>query len=152
MACFERFIKFLNRNAYIQIALTGSNFCIAAKEAMRIIWANPQRMTLVNGIGGAFIWIGKLFITAATVIICYEIYINVEPYKTTVTSPFLPCIVILFISYGIAVNFMSVYGMAIDSILMCFLYDEELAKGRAIKIPKHCPELLQEFFDSNEKK
>lgn len=47
---------------------------------------------------------------------------------------------------------MSVYGMAIDSILMCFLYDEELAKGRAIKIPKHCPELLQEFFDSNEKK
>ncbi len=50
-------------------------------------------MMLVNGIGGAFILLGKLFITIATVIICYEIYINVEPFKTDVSSPFLPCIV-----------------------------------------------------------
>lgn len=125
MACFERFIKFLNRNAYIQIALSGRNFCSAAKEAMRMIWNNPTRMALVNGLGGAFIGIGKLFIIVVDVIICYEILISVEPYKSELTSAFLPCILIFFIGYAIATIFMSVYGMGIDSILMCFLYDEE---------------------------
>jgi len=28
--CFERFIRFINRHAYIQIAMTGENFCKAA--------------------------------------------------------------------------------------------------------------------------
>jgi len=34
MACFERFVKFLNKNAYIQIALTGKNFsCLLRKPS-----------------------------------------------------------------------------------------------------------------------
>lgn len=31
--CFHRFIKFLNENAYIQVALTGENFCTSAMMA-----------------------------------------------------------------------------------------------------------------------
>ena len=65
MACFERFIRFLNRNAYIQvndidyykIALTGKSFCPAAKDAFETIWANAMRYSLVNGIGGAFLFV-----------------------------------------------------------------------------------------------
>lgn len=55
MACFERFIRFLTRNAYIQIALTGKSFCPAAKDAFETIWANTARYSLVGGIGGAFL-------------------------------------------------------------------------------------------------
>ncbi len=54
MNCFERFIRFLTRNTYIQIAITGKNFCIAAKEAFETIWANSTRFTLVGGIGSVF--------------------------------------------------------------------------------------------------
>lgn len=54
VACFERCIEYLNKNAYIQIALTGKNFCSAAKEAFETIWANAGRYSLVAGIGGAF--------------------------------------------------------------------------------------------------
>jgi len=53
--------------------LSGRNFCSAAREAFRIIWANAARMSLVNGIGGAFIIIGELAILAGTVIVCYLI-------------------------------------------------------------------------------
>ena len=28
--CFHRFVKFINENAYIQVALTGENFCTSA--------------------------------------------------------------------------------------------------------------------------
>ena len=38
-----------------QIALTGKNFCLAAKEAFENIWANSMRFSLVNGIGAAFL-------------------------------------------------------------------------------------------------
>jgi hypothetical protein len=42
---------------------------------------------------------------------------------------------------------MFVYGMAIDAIFMCFLYDEEHAKSAGTQA-KHCPESLREFLDS----
>ena len=35
--CLNRCIKFINRNAYIQIALTGDNFCVAAYNAFMLI-------------------------------------------------------------------------------------------------------------------
>jgi solute carrier family 44 (choline transporter-like protein), member 2/4/5 len=44
---------------------------------------------------------------------------------------------------------MGVYGMAIDSILMCFLYDEEMQKSKGGGVPQHCPDLLKQFFDEN---
>jgi hypothetical protein len=58
MACFERFIKFLNKNAYIQIALTGKSFCYAAKDAFWLIIRNPGKFGLVATLGGIFILIG----------------------------------------------------------------------------------------------
>jgi len=45
---------------------------------------------------------------------------------------------------------MSVYGMGIDAILMCFLYDEEMQKGKGGAAPAHCPETLRDFFEKNE--
>lgn len=47
---------------------------------------------------------------------------------------------------------MSVYGLAIDAILMCFLYDEEMAKGKGNQKPKHCPPSLEDFFKNNKVK
>ena len=40
---------------------------------------------------------------------------------------------------------MSVYGMAIDSILQCFCLDEELNKTKG-KDPAHAPAPLREFM------
>lgn len=55
--------------------------------------------------------------------------------------------IIFFVSYTVGVLFMSVYGMAIDAIFLCFCYDEDSGKGNA----KHCPDLLKEFLDENKK-
>ena len=55
--------------------------------------------------------------------------------------------IIFFVSYTVGVLFMSVYGMAIDAIFLCFCYDEDSGKGNA----KNCPDLLKEFLDENKK-
>lgn len=61
VACFERFIEFLNKNAYIQIALTSKSFCPAAKDAFESIWSNTMRYSLVAGIGSIFTFVNFIY-------------------------------------------------------------------------------------------
>ncbi|EGR28329.1 solute carrier family 44 protein member 2, putative [Ichthyophthirius multifiliis] len=97
MGCFERFIKFLNEQAYIQIALVGKSFCSAAKDGLSLVWCNADRFSLVYGIGGAFIFVGKIFISGVSVIICHYILDNVQPYSEELNSQVLPLLVKQFI-------------------------------------------------------
>lgn len=56
-----------------------------------------------------------------------------------------PTIVFLFISYTISGLIMSVYSMACDTILHCFLADEELM-AKDGQAPQHAPTPLIEFM------
>merc|ERR1712086_652110 len=53
--CFHRFIKFVNENAYIQVALTGESFCTSAMQAFILALKNASSFFITNGIG-AFIF------------------------------------------------------------------------------------------------
>ncbi len=66
---------------------------MAAKDAMSLVWCNADRYALVNGIGGMFIFVGKIFISGACTVGCYYVLEYVEPYKSEVTSKILPMIV-----------------------------------------------------------
>lgn len=125
---------------------------MAAKDAMALLWANAARATLIAGMGAAFMMIGKLFITAGVIVACYYIY-ELDTTYSAMTSYIYCLIVIFFIASCIATLFMSVYGMAIDTILQCFLYDEEIAKGRGNAAPEYVPPQLRAFFEGtlNEK-
>ena len=43
LACFERFMKFINVNAYIETAIYGYNFCRAAMKAFKLLVRNVKR-------------------------------------------------------------------------------------------------------------
>lgn len=47
--CFERFIRFINSNAYIMIALTGKGFCSAAYDAFYLIFRNALKVAITHG-------------------------------------------------------------------------------------------------------
>ena len=51
LACIERIVQFLNKTAYIQIAIRGKNFCMAAKDGFEIVWSNGMRYLIVAGVG-----------------------------------------------------------------------------------------------------
>eukprot|EP01017_Pseudomicrothorax_dubius_P000115 TRINITY_DN0_c1198_g1_i5.p1 TRINITY_DN0_c1198_g1~~TRINITY_DN0_c1198_g1_i5.p1 ORF type:complete len:100 (+),score=24.79 TRINITY_DN0_c1198_g1_i5:1-300(+) len=82
------------------------------------------------------------FITTA---IGYGLITNIPDYKDDLNSPILPSILFICISYVIGLMFMSVYGMACDTIMQCFCTDEENQKEKG-REPKHAPEVLKEFF------
>lgn len=148
LECFERFIQFINKNAYIQIAIRGSNFCVAAKDSFFLILGNPALFTIMGGLGAIFLFVGQIFITFVTVCIGYAMVINI--YASTLHSPVLPCVFYFFIALAVSEFFLSVYSMACDTILQCFLVDEELQKSKG-REPKHCPEPLREMFEKMEK-
>lgn len=64
LACFERFLRFLNKNAYIEIALFGYSFCDAAKTAFEMILRNILRMAAVDKVGDFLMFLGKLAVAA----------------------------------------------------------------------------------------
>lgn len=124
--CFERFIRFLNKNAYIQIALTSENFCTSARAGFFLFLRNMGRFGFTAGIGEIFTLMGKLAITAISTAAGYFYLTRKAGVKDTISSPIAPTICCAIASYIIASVFMEVYGLAIDAILQCFLCDEEL--------------------------
>ena len=61
----EKVMKFINRNAYIIVAVKGYSYCRAALRAMKLILNNFARLAAVNIIGDALIFLGKLTVVAA---------------------------------------------------------------------------------------
>jgi len=104
----------------LKIALKGQNFCVAAKDALSLIWCNADRFALVNGIGGAFIFIGKLFITCATTFVCYLILTYADPYKSELSSVVLPCIVNHIVFFIFCCYFFDSNYYSLETVNLCY--------------------------------
>jgi len=151
LACFERFIKFLNKNAYIQIALTGKNFCFAAKDGFMLALGNPLRYSVLYGIAGIFVLFGKVCIAALTGLAAFLVITRWEKFSAQLYSPIIPILIVLVFAYAVGNVFLTVYGMAAETILACFVLDEEINKKKNAP-PRHCPESLKSFLDMHAKK
>uniref|UniRef100_A0A8C1IF11 Choline transporter-like protein n=1 Tax=Cyprinus carpio TaxID=7962 RepID=A0A8C1IF11_CYPCA len=60
--CLEKFIKFLNRNAYIMVAIYGKNFCTSAKDAFFLLMRNIIRVAVLDKVTDFLLFLGKLLI------------------------------------------------------------------------------------------
>jgi hypothetical protein len=56
----EKVMKFINRNAYIIVAIKGYTYCGSAIRATKLIVNNVLRLAAVNVIGDALIFLGKV--------------------------------------------------------------------------------------------
>eukprot|EP00445_Apocalathium_hangoei_P011186 CAMPEP_0203874924 /NCGR_PEP_ID=MMETSP0359-20131031/20538_1 /ASSEMBLY_ACC=CAM_ASM_000338 /TAXON_ID=268821 /ORGANISM="Scrippsiella Hangoei, Strain SHTV-5" /LENGTH=1007 /DNA_ID=CAMNT_0050793713 /DNA_START=65 /DNA_END=3089 /DNA_ORIENTATION=- len=119
---FEKCVKFLNKNAYIQIALMGKGFCRSAKAAFFLILRNALRFGTIAALSGMIHAIGFMFIMVATCVIGYFLEREMHPD----ISPFMPVLCFFVVSYEVADLFMSVFGLAVDTSLQCFIACEEM--------------------------
>lgn len=145
--CLERFIKFISKNAYIQIALTGKNFCAAAWNAFLLIMKNAIRFGTANSIGFIFNVLGRVFITAANALVVYAALHYYEPYIGLAKNWIGPCIVAAFQGFIIGSMFMSVFSFSSDTILQSFLVDEEMKRPDGMR-----PAIMNQFIEGVETK
>lgn len=95
----ERCIKYMSKNAYIQISLTTKSFCPAAKDAFALILKNAMKFGFANSIGNVFMVFGCFFICACTSL-CTYMYMTTQG-VLEVTSPIPTTVVMGFIAIGI---------------------------------------------------
>jgi len=153
LACLERFLNFINKNAYIQCAIKGSNFVTGAKDACMLLLRNCLRVGTINIITTIFCFIGKFFISISTALIGALWIVSVDSgglgagMSSVSSAPMFPVIVILVISYGIACAFLDVWDMCIDTIFQCHCMDEEYSAQTA-DYKKKTPGDMQKVMDS----
>jgi hypothetical protein len=97
LACVECIVKFINTQAYIQIALRGKNFCYAAKDGFELAWSNVLRYAIVGGVGQIIMFLGKLTIAALTAGGFYLLITYVSSIRQNYLQPFYQVIVIVFL-------------------------------------------------------
>merc|ERR1711871_468273 len=132
--CMEKCMKFINRNAYILIAIHGISFCTAAKRAFFLILRNILRIGSVALLSTIFLFLGKMLICGVPTAVAVYILVMNEP--TAVEAPALPLFVTAVICYLIGSNMMAVYGMTIDTMLVCFVSDEEMHDNNPVYAAK----------------
>ena len=115
--CFHRFIKFLNENAYCQVALTGENFCTSAMAAFVLALKNAATFFITNGIGALIQFLGRVTVSIANTLIGYLIITYVPEFVEDIDSPVPVLLVIFFISFTMATVFMEVYSSTSLAIL-----------------------------------
>jgi hypothetical protein len=144
--CIEKCIKFLNKNAYIQVAILGTNFCRSAKNAFMLILRNIVRFGVVATLGSIIHFLGFIFIMTATVLLGYFILQGLHPD----VYPVVPMVAYIIVSYLVAKLYMNVFGLAVDTMLQCFIATEEMKISKD-EASEFVPKPLLSFFSRNEK-
>jgi len=153
LACVERFIMFLNKNAYIQVALSGKSFCSAAWAAFQLILRNALRFTAFESIVDVFLSLGILTIAMTPAVTGYIIMTKSTYFTSMLSSPLIPTTIIFIWGYVVGASFMNVYASSASAILQCFIIDEEMCgggdAGGSQFMAQHCPESLKEIVGNN---
>ena len=74
--CLENFIKFINKNAFIMIAIYGKNFCSSAKDAFGLLLNNGIRAVVLNFLSDFLLLLSKLAVTGLGGVIGYFVLTN----------------------------------------------------------------------------
>eukprot|EP00752_Nemacystus_decipiens_P006151 g5549.t1 len=122
--CLENCIRFINKNAYVQTAIFSTNFCTSARNAFYLIARNIARVAAVSLLGEFVLNIMTFFVVAVTVAGAYFGMDN--NIRSELNSIVGPTIMTAVLAYFTGKMITGVYGMAITTILQCFVADEEL--------------------------
>ncbi|KAK0083622.1 hypothetical protein PV325_008487 [Microctonus aethiopoides] len=120
--CLERFIRYMNHNAYTVVAIEGTNFCNAAQIAFRTIVSNAVQLAVINSVGDFILFLGKVFVTAATGCIAL-LFMRQDPKLHFYAAPiFVVCVFAFFIAHCV----ISLYETVIDTLFLCICEDKNL--------------------------
>jgi hypothetical protein len=144
LKCLDTCVKYINKNAYIQIALHNSNFCTAAKESFFLNLRNGGRFSAVSLIGTILVVIGRGVIVATNAFLTVVITDAMVP---DVKQPYLAAVIIAFFSYMVSGVFLSLFKDSALTILHCFCLDEELKKDGRSTNNNFTPDSLKSFLD-----
>ncbi|KAM4624059.1 choline transporter-like protein 5-A [Polymixia lowei] len=144
--CLERFIRYMNRNAYIMVAIYGKNFCTSARDAFYLLMRNVVRVAVLDRVTDFLLFLGKLLIAGGVGIVAFFFFTRkipiIQEEVPTLNYYWVPLLTVVVGSYLIAHGFFSVYAMCVDTLFLCFLLDIEMNNGSMAR-PYHMTSSLK---------
>ncbi|XP_053099926.1 choline transporter-like protein 5 isoform X3 [Hemicordylus capensis] len=135
--CLEKFLKFINRNAYIMIAIYGKNFCTSAKEAFFLLMRNVVRVAVLDKVTDFLLFLGKILVAGGVGVLAFFFFTHRIPVFTqeapSLNYYWVPLLTVIIGSYLVAHGFFSVYAMCVDTLFLCFCEDLERNDGSTAK-------------------
>ncbi|KAJ7993555.1 hypothetical protein DPEC_G00273620 [Dallia pectoralis] len=153
--CLEQFIQFMNRNAYIMIAIYGKNFCTSAKDAFFLLMRNVVRVAVLDKVTDFLLFLGKVLISGGVGVLAFFFFTRKIPFiqeeAPSLNYYWLPLLTVICGSYLIAHGFFNVYSMCVDTLFLCFLVDLEVNIGSAAR-PFYMSSALRHILNKTNKK
>jgi len=127
--CFQKCMEFINKNAYMDIAVNSNNFCTAAYNAFWFIVKSMPEIATLNGACWIFMLAGVGGITGCS---CYVCFISVgyfDVYSNPTSEWYVSDKVMVtsfagFVAFIVSYSFMTVFDMVADTILFCFVVEK----------------------------
>lgn len=140
-------MRYVNKFAYIYVAMHGHSFCNGAKECFDLISRNFFATVIMDVISGFVLFMGKILFTAISVILTIGIIDNLGRNLSVVTvglTGVISFIVLHIISH--------VIGVGINAVFVCYLEDLEHNKDGNMYISPDLHQMLQDKVNENRNK
>lgn len=118
----EKFIRFLNHNAYTVVAIESINFCPAAGIAWNAMATNVVQVATINSVGDFVLFLGKLVVAAITALVGILLLKD----RSDLNFYIAPVIIIAVFSFFIAHIILSLFEMVVDTLFLCVCEDKTI--------------------------
>ena len=113
--CLEKFIKFVDKHAYIQCAMNGKNFCHSARRAFGLLFRNMGRVATLSVLSNLVIVVGKISVTLTCAGIAYY-YMRYHQHSS-MNGYVVPTLFTGLIAYISSSVFLDVISITSDTLL-----------------------------------
>jgi hypothetical protein len=125
VTCWQRCFQFLNKNAYMDIAINSTTFCTGARNAVKVIMEVLPTVGALHGSTWVLKISGWLLITSSGTWLMWILVRNLWWFNNVesswyVNDPVTVCFLAALVCFVIAVGFMIVFDMVADTVLYCY--------------------------------
>jgi choline transporter-like protein 2/4/5 len=136
--CLDSCVKFISKNAYIQVALHSKAFCTSAWESFYLTIRHAGRFSAASISSMILSFLGKGVIVGLSV---WLTILAVAEWSPQTKSPVLPAVVVGIFAFMVSSLFLSLFTFSALTIMHCFIVDEDFGGS------DRTPDSLKEFLE-----
>lgn len=137
--CFNGFLVHLNKNAYIDMAITSNSFCHSGANAALLIARQSKTLIASAGATWLFTIVGLLSVSITGAFTTFHAVQNIGHWSRPtsahyVQDPMVCSALAGAICFFVALCFMIVFDSVSDTMILCLAYDREEQKSNPVPI------------------
>lgn len=126
--CFEQVVRYINKNAIIELTLKSTDYFSSAGSAMKVLTGGAPEVVTLNGMTYIFQILGTASIAGASGFIGLKITTNTAMFTDSDSDHFVEEPMVIAVAAGVvgfivAAAFMLIFDMVSDTLLYCWLTD-----------------------------